>query len=131
MALVNPHGSKKELMPLLLTGAARDEEIKRAEGMKRIDITSKESGDILMLGMGAFTPLNGFMVQDDYDGVVEDMKLRKVDPGTMWPLPVTLAQNDVSGFSVGDDVALYDQETGDLMATMKIESIWEPDKKKE
>ncbi|MGB9711631.1 MAG: sulfate adenylyltransferase, partial [Dissulfurimicrobium hydrothermale] len=68
MALVNPHGSKKKLMPLLLTGKEREEEIKRAGKMKRVDITSKESGDILMLGMGAFTPLNGFMCKDDYEG---------------------------------------------------------------
>jgi sulfate adenylyltransferase len=133
MALVNPHGSQKKLMPLLLTGAAREDEVKRAEGMKRIDITSKESGDILMLGMGAFTPLDGFMCKDDYDGVVEDMKLRKVDPGTMWPLPVTLSVNDdvKAGIAEGDEVALYDSDTGTLMATMKITDIWEPDKRKE
>jgi len=52
MALVNPHGSKKELMPLLLKGAEREDEIKRAAEMTRVNITSKESGDILMLGMG-------------------------------------------------------------------------------
>ena len=133
MALVNPHGSKKELKPLLLKGAERDDEIKRAESMKRIDISSKESGDILMLGMGAFTPLTGFMGKDDYDGVVENMKLRVVDRGTMWPLPVTLAVDEEvrKGINEGDDVALYDSETGDLMASMEIKEIYEPDKRKE
>ncbi len=133
MALVNPHGSQKKLMPLLLKGAERDDEIGRAKAMKKINISSRESGDILMLGMGAFTPLNGFMCKDDYDGCVEEMKLRKVDPGTMWPLPVTLAvDEDVrKEINEGDEVALHDSETGELMATMKIEEIWEPDKRKE
>ncbi len=133
MALVNPHGSKKELMPLLLKGTEREEEIKRAESMKRIDITSRESGDILMLGMGAFTPLTGFMCKDDWEGVIEEMKLRKDDPGTLWPLPVTLAidEDTRKNINEGDDVALYDQETGELMATMKVEEIYEPDKRKE
>ena len=133
MALVNPHGSKKQLMPLLLTGAEREDEIKRAQGLTRVNISSKESGDILMLGMGAFTPLDGFMRKDDYDGCVEEMKLRKVDPGTMWPLPVTLAVDEETRktFKEGDDIALYDEETGDLMATMTVEEIWEPDKRKE
>ncbi|WP_169755484.1 sulfate adenylyltransferase [Dissulfurirhabdus thermomarina] len=133
MALVNPHGSKKQLMPLLLKGAEREDEIKRAEKMPRVEITSKESGDILMLGMGAFTPLNGFMVKDDYEGCIEEMKLRKVDPGVMWPLPVTLAIDEDTRKSIkeGQEVALYDKETGELMATMKVEEIWEPDKRKE
>lgn len=133
MALVNPHGSKKTLMPLLLVGAARDEEAKRAEKMKKVQISSKESGDILMLGMGAFTPLNGFMCKDDYEGCIEEMKLRKVDPGTMWPLPVTLSVDEETkkSIKVGEEVALYDRESGNLMATMKVEEMWEPDKRKE
>ncbi|NPA94028.1 MAG: sulfate adenylyltransferase [Thermodesulfobacteria bacterium] len=133
MALVNPHGSQKKLMPLLLKGAEREDEVGRAKAMKKINISSRESGDILMLGMGAFTPLNGFMCKDDYDGCVEEMKLRQVDPGTMWPLPVTLAvDEDVrKEIKEGDEVALHDSDTGELMATMKIEEIWEPDKRKE
>ncbi len=133
MALVNPHGSKKKLMPLLLKGAERDDEIGRAKDMKRIDVSSRVSGDILMLGMGSFTPLTGFMCKADWEGVVEDMKLRKDDPGTFWPLPVTLDIDEETRKNVneGDEVALYDKETGELMATMKIEEIYEPDKKKE
>lgn len=127
MALVNPHGSKKTLKPLLLTGAAREEEIKKAGTLKRVDISSKEAGDILMLGMGAFTPLDGFMRKADYEGCIEEMKLRQVDPGTMWPLPVTLSVTaDVrANLKEGEEVALYDNETNELMATMKLEEIYE------
>ncbi len=133
MALVNPHGSKKQLMPLLLKGAEREDEIGRAKDMKRVDVSSRVSGDILMLGMGSFTPLTGFMCKADWEGVIEDMKLRKDDPGTFWPLPVTLDIDEETRKNVneGDEVALYDKETGELMATMKIEEIYEPDKKKE
>jgi len=133
MALVNPHGSKKQLMPLLLKGAEREDEKGRAKKMKRIDVSSRVSGDILMLGMGSFTPLTGFMGKADWEGVIEDMKLRQDDPGTFWPLPVTLDIDEETRKNVneGDEVALYDKETGELMATMKIEEIYEPDKKKE
>jgi len=133
MALVNPHGSKKELKPLLLKGAEREDEIGRAKDMKRVNISSRESGDVLMLGMGAFTPLPGFMGKDDYDGVVENMKLRVVDRGTMWPLPVTLGVDEEVRKTIneGEHVALHDSETGEIMATMEIKEIWEPDKRKE
>ena len=120
-------------MPLLLKGTEREEEVRRAQEMKRIGISSRESGDLLMLGMGAFTPLTGFMVKEDWEGCIEEMRLRKADPGTLWPLPVTLSIDEDArkGIVEGDEVALYDRETGDLMATMKVEEIYEPDKRKE
>ena len=64
MALVPPHGGGK-LKPLLLDGAALQAEIKRAQGLKRVDITSREACDCFMMGIGAFTPLEGFMSKAD------------------------------------------------------------------
>jgi len=132
MALPNPHGPKKTLMPLLLEGEARAEEIKRAEGMPKVMMTSRETSDILMLGIGAFTPLPGFMNQDAWKGCVYDLKL---PDGTMWPMPVTLSisANDLQaqGIKVGSEVALYDGESGELYATMKVEDIYQIDKEAE
>ncbi len=51
-------------------------------------MTSRESGDLIMLGMGAFTPLDGFMQQADWAGVVESNQLAS---GVFWPLAVTLS----------------------------------------
>jgi sulfate adenylyltransferase len=62
--LVKPHGGG-ELKPLLLEGEALAEEKKKAETLKKVPITSREAGDVLMMGIGAFTPLDGFMGYDD------------------------------------------------------------------
>jgi len=126
MALVNPHGSAKVLTPTLLSLADQQEESKRAQGMPKIQIGSRESGDILMIAMGAFSPLVGFMGRADFEGVVGEMRLKKADPGVLWPLPVTLAVSEIT-FQEGDEIALY---FGDqLMASMLVEEIFEPDKR--
>lgn len=128
MALIYPHGSRQALTPVLLTGSDNLEERKRAKELARVQVTPREAGDLVMLGIGAFSPLSGFMGQQDYDGVVEEMKLRRQDAGVMWPLPVTLAVHEKT-FREGDTIALYDQD--ELIATMKVEEIFQPDKRKE
>ncbi|MBZ0138605.1 MAG: hypothetical protein K8H87_02385, partial [Pseudorhodoplanes sp.] len=65
--LVPPHGSNT-LMPLLLPEIERAESLRRAEALKRVPMTSRETSDFLMLAMGAYTPLTGFMGHDDWRG---------------------------------------------------------------
>jgi hypothetical protein len=72
--LVNPHGSK-ELKPLLLQGKERKDELKKAEGLKKVPMTSRETSDLIMMGIGAFTPLDGFMGHDDWKGVCESFQM--------------------------------------------------------
>ncbi len=60
MALVNPHGGGN-LNPLLLEGKALKSELGHAVTLPRIMVSSREKGDIIMLGIGGFTPLDGFM----------------------------------------------------------------------
>ena len=76
MHLVNPHGTDKVLTPRLLAGEACEEARKKAVELPKIQVRAREAGDILMLGMGAFTPLVGFMGRADYDGLAEAMKQR-------------------------------------------------------
>jgi sulfate adenylyltransferase len=126
MALVNPHGKKKKLMPLLLKGKALKEETKKAETLKKLPITSREAGDILMMGIGAFTPLQGFMGKDDWQGVCDDYKMAD---GTFWPIPITLsADKDDADSAVGNEVALYDVENEEILATMKVTDKYTIDK---
>jgi len=54
-------------------------------------MNSREVSDLIMLGMGAFSPLSGFMTRKDYEGVIRDMHLRD---GTFWPVPITLVCPD-------------------------------------
>jgi|UniRef100_A0A7C4ESS2 sulfate adenylyltransferase len=121
--LVNPHGGGA-LKPLMLKGEALKAEIQRAASLKKLNITSRESGDLLMMGCGAFTPLEGFMTYADWKGVCDEYKMAN---GLFWPIPITVSTDD-EGVKVGDEVALIDTESGDLMATMKVTEKYQIDK---
>ena len=88
--LVPPHGSP-ELKPLLLEGDALAAEKARAESLTRIPVSSREAGDIIMMGIGGFTPLEGFMTHADWEGVCDGMKMAS---GLFWPIPITLDVTD-------------------------------------
>lgn len=126
--LVPPHGSD-ELKILLLEGKEREEELKKAEGLKKVPLTSRETGDLIMMGIGGFTPLEGFMGHDDWKGVCEGYKMPSMN-GTFWPIPVTLSadQDLADSISVGEEVALYSDEYGEYMATMKVTEKYVIDK---
>ena len=115
--LVPPHGGKG-LVCCLLDGAAKDAEIKKAAGFKRIDISPRAKGDLIMMGIGGFSPLNGFMKKADWKGVCE--KFMMAD-GTFWPVPITLDTDEQ--VKVGEELALYHKD--ELYATMKVEEVYE------
>jgi sulfate adenylyltransferase len=117
--LVRPHGKDKVLTPLLLEGKELVAEQKRAQSLKKFTITSRETGDAIMLGIGGFTPLTGFMGKADWKGVCTDMKMAD---GTFWPIPVTVSvtQDDAKGIQEGQEITLVDEETGTDMAIMKV-----------
>ena len=71
--LVNPHGGGA-LKPLLLEGDALVAEKSRAESLPNVKVSSREAGDIVMMGIGGFTPLDGFMTRADWQGVCDGMK---------------------------------------------------------
>ncbi len=124
--LVAPHGGS-ELKPLLLTGAACAAEQKRAETLPRVRLSSREVGDLIMLGIGGFTPLEGFMTHADWHGVCDGMKMAN---GLFWPIPITLSADEVTaqGIKIGADIALVDAETGIILATMKVSEKYTIDK---
>jgi sulfate adenylyltransferase len=124
--LVNPHGGG-ELKPLLLEGEALAEERKRAETLPKIRITSRETGDLIMMGIGGFTPLTGFMTRADWEGVCDGMKMAN---GLFWPIPITLStdKETAKGIKEGSDITLVDAESGTIMATMKVTEKYTIDK---
>ena len=122
--LAPPHGKDRVLKPLLLEGADLEAEIKKAAGLKKIDVTTREACDMFMLGIGAFTPLTGFMGKADWQGVCDKMQLTD---GVFWPIPITCSV-DEGECAVGDEIALYNDEYGGLIATMKVEEVYQIDK---
>jgi len=127
-ALVPPHGSAT-LAPRLLTGEALAAETARAARMQRVPLTSRETGDLIMMGIGGFTPLAGFMGHDDWRGVCDEMAMPSRG-GLFWPIPITLSADETlaAGIAAGEEVALWDVETDTLMATMKVEEKYTVDK---
>src|SRR5512142_1562490 len=87
MPLVHPHG-KQDLKPLLLEGQALAAERTRAATLPKLEVSSREKGDLIMLGIGGFTPLDGFMTHADWQGVCDGMTMTN---GLFWPIPITLS----------------------------------------
>ena len=127
--LIHPHGSEK-LKPMLLDGGALYEERKRALSLPRIPVSSRERGDLIMLGIGGFTPLGGFMTRADWEGVCESYRLAS---GTFWPIPITLSADKAHTDSLrtGAGIALIDPESGEPLATMKVAEKYSIDKARE
>ena len=127
--LVPPHGSS-ELKPLLLKGEARKQALKLASTLPTITLSSRERGDLIMLGIGGFTPLNGFMNQADWQGVVDNMRLQSGDNvGLFWPIPITLSapKATADNLNQGDKVALVAQD-GEVMGILTVEETYTIDK---
>ncbi|MGA7595605.1 MAG: sulfate adenylyltransferase [Gallionella sp.] len=126
MALVRPHGGGK-LEPLLLKGKALANELERARTLRRIKISSREKGDLVMMGIGGFTPLDGFMSFPDWQGVCAGMKMAN---GIFWPIPITLSTDFLTANDIetGSEVALVDPEDDSILATMRITEKYTIDK---
>ena len=127
--LVPPHGSDRPL-PLLLPEAERAEEIEHAETLLKIPLTSREVSDLFMLGMGAYTPLEGFMGEADWRGSTVDMTL---SGGLFWPIPITLSADEdlAGGIRVGEAAALVDAGTGSILGILTVSEKYTIDKELE
>ena len=97
----------------------------RAGAMRRIVLGPRESSDLRMISIGAFSPLTGFLKSDDYASVVADSRLTT---GEVWTIPITLAvgADDAAGLGQGDELALYDMD-GSLLGAMTAEDIFSYD----
>ena len=121
--LIPPHGGKG-LTCCLLEGAELEAEKKKAQGLKKITLSHREVGDLIMMGIGGFSPLTGFMTKADWKGVCDNFLLAD---GTFWPIPVTLSVDkaDADGIKQGDEIALCDPDTNEIMGTMKVTEKYE------
>ena len=125
--LIQPHGGA--LKELYLSAEEARVEKEQAWEYPSWDLTQRQLCDIELLLNGAFSPLEGFLGEADYDSVVEQMRLAD---GTLWPMPVTLdvAEAFAEGLLAGSKLALRDPE-GVLVAVLEVSTIWRPDKTRE
>jgi sulfate adenylyltransferase len=97
--------------------------------LKSHDLTPRQICDLELLMNGGFNPLKGFLTEEDYNGVVENMRLAD---GSLWPMPINLdvSEEFAETLEVGEDIALRDQE-GVILATMTVTDRWTPNKARE
>ena len=103
----------------------------QSAGLKSLTLTDRQLCDIELIMSGAFAPLNGFLGKDDYDSVLNNMRLSS---GEVWPIPITLDVDEDyisnNSIEIGSKIALREKE-GFLIAFLTISDIWNPDKKVE
>jgi len=126
-SLIQPHGGS--LKDLYLSPEEAKTEQEKAQKYPSWDLTHRQLCDVELLLCGGFSPLDGFLTQNDYTSVLDNMRL---SDGTLWTMPITLdvSREFADTISAGDNIALRDQE-GVLIATMEVSDKWEVDKKNE
>ncbi|MGB3634890.1 MAG: sulfate adenylyltransferase [Rubrobacteraceae bacterium] len=124
---IEPHGG--ELVDRRAPKDELEDRKQQAAELKQVAVGARALSDLEMISTGVFSPLTGFMVQEDYDSVVENMRLSS---GLIWSLPITLSvsQDEADSISEGDEVALVDGD-GRIVATMTIEDLYTYDKQHE
>lgn len=117
---IEPHGGT--LINRILTGTAREEAIKRSLNLTGLQLSSWEASDLELIANGAFSPLNGFMKKNDYESVVNKMRLAD---GTVWSIPIVLGvtSGEAEMLEAGREAALYDEDHN-LIGLIFVEDIY-------
>ena len=126
--LVKPHGHS-ELSPRLVDETQRTDHLAEAKTLRTIRMTSRELSDLLMFGMGAYSPLEGFMNEESWRKCCTDYT---TDQGLFWPIPITVSvpEDVASSISLGETIALID-EKATIYGTLKVDEKYTIDKELE
>ena len=103
---------------MLLDGAEFADERKRAQSLPRVTVSSREKGDLIMLGIGGFHPARWVHDACRLEGVCDDMK---TVAGLFWPIPLRCRRTGGRRTrQLNTEIALADRDTGEILATMKV-----------
>ncbi|NBC17387.1 MAG: bifunctional sulfate adenylyltransferase/adenylylsulfate kinase [Bacteroidetes bacterium] len=125
--LIEPHGGA--LCDLMVSGEEAEGLKETARDLPSVTLTDRQLCDLELLLGGGFSPLRGFLNKDDYESVLDEMRLTS---GVLWPMPITLdvAKELAEALSEGQQVALR-EKTGLLLAVLTVSDVWEVDKARE
>ena len=120
--MIKPHGSEELTPKIVNTDEEKESLLKGAESMKKLKVTSAAAANLVMLGAGYFTPLDGFMNKDDLLSVADNMCLKS---GLFWPTPVVNISNQEIKFEEGEEIAIIDPNVDGekILAIQKIDKI--------
>ena len=124
-SLITPYGGK--LVDLVLKGDERDDLLKKAGTYPTVRLTPRQTHDLELLAVGAFSPLDRFMGSADYKAVLDEMKLAD---GTVWPIPITLTIHKEDLPEQDHWVTLRDVHN-QIMAVMRLDEVYRFDWKEE
>src|SRR3712207_5583611 len=126
-SIIAPHGG--HLVDRRAPDESRKELVREALELPRLHLDARTLSDLQMIASGVFSPLEGFMLREDYESVVEDMRLSS---GPAWSMPVTLSVEEENTRSLREDslVALVDG-SGEPVATMFLRERYRYDKERE
>ncbi len=126
-SLISPHGGT--LINRLVAADKASSLAQEAAELPSITLSAKQACDMEMVGIGAYSPLAGFVNKADFESICREARLAD---GTVWPVPLTLAVDDTvkATLSEGGRAALHHSD-GTLMGVIQIEQIYPHDKKLE
>lgn len=125
--MILPHGGT--LIQRELTGIALENILQKIDEAKSIKLDAWSLSDLELIAIGGFSPLEGFMGKQDYEHVVEKLRLKD---GTVWSIPITLpvTSEQADAFEVGDMIALLG-ENGVRYGVLQLEETYTYDQEKE
>ncbi len=122
-ALIQPHGGK--LINCRLQGEVGEETLSRAKNLPILTLSTRNLADLECIATGVYSPLNGFVEEQEYNSIVKDMRLSN---GLAWSIPVTLQipESVADTYKLNSEIALA-HPNGDILAVMNITSKFKPD----
>lgn len=139
MPIPTPHGGKLQDL-VIRDSSIKSDLIKEISDKKyqSLILSPRQLCDLELILNGGFSPLTGFLNEEDYNSVVHEMRLTSVKDeksgkGLLWPMPITLDVNQEtsSKLSKGDKIVLKDLRDEKDLALLTIESIYQPNKQTE
>eukprot|EP01095_Lingulamoeba_sp_RSL-Kostka_P003293 TRINITY_DN14295_c0_g1_i1.p1 TRINITY_DN14295_c0_g1~~TRINITY_DN14295_c0_g1_i1.p1 ORF type:complete len:582 (-),score=248.53 TRINITY_DN14295_c0_g1_i1:127-1872(-) len=123
---INNPPYKGKLVDLMLSDDEIQEVEKVINDFDDYVLTPRQLCDLEMILNGGFSPLTGFLNEEDYNGVVNDMRL---SDGTFWPMPINLdvSEEQAGKWEVGKEILLRDSDKFPI-AILTVETIYKPDK---
>ncbi|HEY72003.1 MAG: adenylyltransferase [Chloroflexi bacterium] len=117
--LIPPYGG--ELVDLLVSPGELARLKSYANKLPSIQLSTRAVCDLELLAVGAFSPLDRFMGKQDYQRVLDEMRLTS---GHIFPIPITLPVEPGPAIRLGQEIALRNDKNN-LLAVMTIEEIYE------
>ncbi len=125
--MIEAHGGK--LVNKIVEDSMKEALLSQTENMYHLQLSERDLTEAENIATGLYSPIEGFMNEEDYNSVVENMRL---SDGTVWTIPVVLGVNkkELDNINKGDQIALTDK-SDNVYAVMNVEDIYKYDQEKE